>query len=1124
MFNKKKQNKAFTLVELLIVIAVISLLFVVLISRVDFATDKARITGVQNDMHAIQYAIHQVALEDGQLVDDLSLLASKLNENLDTELMVRVEGNMLKTYDTDPWGNEYQLRYNKGTDNKGQVQMLSAGPDNHYGTQDDIVVAVVCSITASGTNVVVKDNLTIDEIIKEDGTIPNQPAVPEHTCSFNQQIQAAGFLKTAGNCTTQAVYFYSCECGAVGTATFTGSVDPSTHTTNVTYNYNYLNADNHTKVTVCQCSVTLDTATETHNFINDVCDDCGFERHVHNFNVQDTSDTYRKTAATCQSAAVYFYKCNGCTAKSDETYTYGEALDHNYTSSTITTQATCSASGVLTYTCSCGSTKMEIIPKKAHTEVTDKAVAATCTTTGLTEGKHCSVCNTVIIAQEVIPANGHTIGTEANCTNAQECTVCHTKLTAALGHDYKSTVKQPTCTEAGYTTHTCSRCGDTYTDSDVAALGHTEVIDEAVAETCTTTGLTAGKHCSVCNAVITAQTTVNALGHNIVSHDAKAATCTDKGYKAYEDCTRCSYTTYSEIAATGHTEVNGGTSDVHKKCSICGVTISIAHSYKSEIETVATCTSKGSTKYNCGCGYSYITQDIEALGHIDENNDNKCDRCNLVLKIVEGLGEIKVESSNDIENIEDIEISYNPDNGNLSGIVPPVNDTPLYPEVLDETLPTMIEFNGGKIQKQTNYTPGTYETVIYTTTHTEEVKSVYTQEWDAAIFTHTIKQDGTTTTVAKPFDISSLEEMPSIYIVYDLENNGKNITINGVSNVAHSVWSIYYDEDDSLENAIYLAHRVNLSLGKTTTTTHVAQWNGICYETLDVDDEILATKTVMKTYETTETKTVQITAPSTFTEYVCIPFYTLKAEEGMTWREWLASDYNTTGYTEPVIKTSDFEDVSYDDVIVAEESYGFLTYSLSGTWIFIDDVVINSTGSMTRDPLQNITFTSNGTTYKQMFAGTDGGSLFIGYGLSKTDNIFDAMQAGLTHVYTYSDGTNNVCEWSDDAYKTINFGSESQTVSQEFYEWFTANATKQVIVFTIDGVEYHADSGMTWEEWINSDYNTDGFCLAYATEKMAFVTLNGRDLYAYGALIVQSTMVIDSKINYTFTYDTGAAD
>ena len=641
MFNKRKHNRAFTLVELLIVIAVVSILFVVLVSRVDFATDKARTTGVQNDMHAIQYAIHQVAIEKGELIDDLNLLASQLNENLDSELMVRVEGNMLKTNATDPWGNEYQLRYNKGANNKGQLQIFSAGADNDYSTQDDVVVAVVCSPSASGTNVVVKNDLTIDETIREDGTIPNQPAVPEHTCSFNQQKQAAGFLKTAGNCTTQAVYFYSCECGAVGTATFTGSVDPSTHTTNVTYNYNQLNADNHTKVTVCQCSVILDTATETHNFINDVCDDCGFERHVHNFNVQDTSDEYRKDPATCTSPATYYYKCNGCTAKSDETYTYGKALDHNYTSSTITTQATCSASGVLTYTCSCGSTKMEMIPKKAHTEVTDQAVAATCTTTGLTEGKHCSVCNTVIIAQETVPANGHTIGAEANCTNAQECTVCHTKLTAALGHDYKSTVKQPTCTEAGYTTHTCSRCGDTYTDSNVAAKGHTEVTDKAVAATCTTTGLTAGKHCSVCNAVITAQTTVAALGHNIVSHDAKAATCTEKGYKAYEDCTRCSYTTYSEIAAKGHTLINGGTSNAHKTCMKCDF-VDTNHSYTKTTSVAATCTSMGTSKYTCSCGYNYTKQDINALGHnivtkfyiIDSEYHNAvevCDVCDVVM-------------------------------------------------------------------------------------------------------------------------------------------------------------------------------------------------------------------------------------------------------------------------------------------------------------------------------------------------------------------------------------------------------------------------------------------------------------------------------------------------------------
>lgn len=42
----------------------------------------------------------------------------------------------------------------------------------------------------------------------------------------------------------------------------------------------------------------------------------------------------------------------------------------------------------------------------------------------------------------------------------------------ALGHDYEEVVTAPTCTAAGYTTHTCSRCGDSYTDSETSALGH----------------------------------------------------------------------------------------------------------------------------------------------------------------------------------------------------------------------------------------------------------------------------------------------------------------------------------------------------------------------------------------------------------------------------------------------------------------------------------------------------------------------------------------------------------------------------------------------------------------------------------------------------------------------------
>jgi prepilin-type N-terminal cleavage/methylation domain-containing protein len=61
---KKMNKKAFTLIELLIVIAIIGILFIVLVSKVDFATDKAKATGVQTDFRSFQVAFETVAREN----------------------------------------------------------------------------------------------------------------------------------------------------------------------------------------------------------------------------------------------------------------------------------------------------------------------------------------------------------------------------------------------------------------------------------------------------------------------------------------------------------------------------------------------------------------------------------------------------------------------------------------------------------------------------------------------------------------------------------------------------------------------------------------------------------------------------------------------------------------------------------------------------------------------------------------------------------------------------------------------------------------------------------------------------------------------------------------------------
>lgn len=72
-----------------------------------------------------------------------------------------------------------------------------------------------------------------------------------------------------------------------------------------------------------------------------------------------------------------------------------------------------------------------------------------------------------------------TITLDATCTQEgtvrSECTLCgavRLEAIPALGHAYDAVITAPTCTEGGYTTYTCSRCGDHYTAEETEALGH----------------------------------------------------------------------------------------------------------------------------------------------------------------------------------------------------------------------------------------------------------------------------------------------------------------------------------------------------------------------------------------------------------------------------------------------------------------------------------------------------------------------------------------------------------------------------------------------------------------------------------------------------------------------------
>ena len=296
---------------------------------------------------------------------------------------------------------------------------------------DDGVITYTCAICGDKYTEVIKakgHNYSAEITKKANCT---DDGVITYTCAncgdkYTEVIKAKGHNYSAevtkkATCDTDGVKTFTCaDCGDV----YTEKLEALGHTYGISEVVKpTCDNDGYTKFT---CSVCGDSYSKVINATG------------HKYNDKIVS-------ASCDKSGYTLHTCENCGDIYKDNFT--SPLGHDYTSQTV--KPACETDGEKTFTCTrCGDTYTEVIKAKGHvykrtvvaagcetdgytlvecmechdsfkegyvgakghTIVTDKAVAATCTTAGKTEGSHCSVCGKVIKAQTEIKAKGHVAG------------------------------------------------------------------------------------------------------------------------------------------------------------------------------------------------------------------------------------------------------------------------------------------------------------------------------------------------------------------------------------------------------------------------------------------------------------------------------------------------------------------------------------------------------------------------------------------------------------------------------------------------------------------------------------------------------------------------------------------
>ena len=454
-----------------------------------------------------------------------------------------------------------------------------------------------------------------------------------HTHTYDQEIQKPETIKSAADCTNDAVYFKSCSCGEISTTeTFTAAGTQLGHAWASDWSKD---TDNHWKE-CSRCHEKKDEAAHDYGSDN-ICDTCGYDKtvpHTHNLTLvpakAPTCTEKGNTAYyTCDGCDKWFEDATGASEITDKTSVILAATGHSasdWKSDNTDHWKECTVVG-------CG----VIIEgsKAAHTAgewIID--TPATATTSG-SKHKECTVCG-YTMATETIPATGggehtHSYGSEWKNdadNHWHECSCGDKKDTAAHTAGEWIIDTPATATTSGSKHKECTVCGYTMATETIPATGGGEHTHSYGSEWKND----ADNHWHECSCGDKKDTAAHTAGEWIIDTPATATTSGSK----HKECTVCGYTMTTEtIPATGggeHTHSYGSEwkndADNHwHECS-CGDKKDTAAHTAGEwiIDTPATATTDGSKHKECTvCKRVLETGTIPAIGSGEHTHNYSSD-------------------------------------------------------------------------------------------------------------------------------------------------------------------------------------------------------------------------------------------------------------------------------------------------------------------------------------------------------------------------------------------------------------------------------------------------------------------------------------------------------------------